>query len=143
VQAAQKTRVERFVFFSAQSASAHNARASCAKAVAGAVGESGVHTIFAPSIVYAPATRSSPCSNAWRCCGGADQRLGPRFNRSGRTTSPTASWRRSSAGRPRARRGPRDLSYDAIVEIVLRAAGRAPAGPSLAVVSRSLPRSRR
>ena len=57
VQAAQRAGVERFVFFSAQSASAHNrTRFMRAKALAErAVAESGVpHTIFAPSIVYAP-----------------------------------------------------------------------------------------
>ena len=57
VQAAQRAGVERFVFFSAQSASAHNrTRFMRAKALAErAVAESRVpHTIFAPSIVYAP-----------------------------------------------------------------------------------------
>src|SRR5512132_1463606 len=57
VQAAQRAGVERFVFFSAQSASAHNrTRFMRAKALAErAVADSGVpHTIFAPSIVYAP-----------------------------------------------------------------------------------------
>ena len=57
VQAARQAGVERFVFFSAQSASAHNrTRFMRAKALAErAVAESGVpHTIFAPSIVYAP-----------------------------------------------------------------------------------------
>ena len=57
MQAAERARVERFVFFSAQSASAHHrTRFMRAKAVAErAVGESGVpHTIFAPSLVYAP-----------------------------------------------------------------------------------------
>ena len=57
VQAAQRAGVERFVFFSAQSASAHDrTRFMRAKALAErAVAESGVpHTTFAPSIVYAP-----------------------------------------------------------------------------------------
>ena len=57
VQAARQAGVERFVFFSAQSASAHNrTRFMRAKALAErAVADSGVpHTIFAPSIVYAP-----------------------------------------------------------------------------------------
>src|SRR5213595_2927338 len=57
VQAAHRADVERFVFFSAQSASTHNrTRFMRAKALAErAVAESGVpHTIFAPSIVYAP-----------------------------------------------------------------------------------------
>ena len=57
VQAARQAGVQRFVFFSAQSASAHNrTRFMRAKALAErAVADSGVpHTIFAPSIVYAP-----------------------------------------------------------------------------------------
>jgi uncharacterized protein YbjT (DUF2867 family) len=57
VEAAERAGVGHFVFFSAQSASAHSrARFMRAKAVAErAVAESGVrHTTFAPSIVYAP-----------------------------------------------------------------------------------------
>src|SRR6202163_754931 len=57
VDAARRAGVEHFVFFSAQSATSHSrARFMRAKAVAErAVAESGVrHTIFAPSIVYAP-----------------------------------------------------------------------------------------
>src|SRR5829696_4749592 len=57
VQAARRAGVGRFVFFSAQGASAHSrARFMRAKALAErAVAESGMpHTIFAPSIVYAP-----------------------------------------------------------------------------------------
>ena len=57
VHAARRAGVGHFVFFSAQSASAHSrARFMRAKALAErAVAESGVpHTTFAPSIVYAP-----------------------------------------------------------------------------------------
>ncbi|WP_372790590.1 NAD(P)H-binding protein [Paraconexibacter sp.] len=57
VAAAEKAGVEHFVFFSALSASAHNrTRFLRSKALAEkAVAESGLrHTIFAPSIVYAP-----------------------------------------------------------------------------------------
>jgi uncharacterized protein YbjT (DUF2867 family) len=57
VHAARRAGVGHFVFFSAQSAAAHSrARFMRAKALAErAVAESGVpHTIFAPSIVYAP-----------------------------------------------------------------------------------------
>lgn len=57
VQAAEKAGVEHFVFFSALSATAHNrTRFLRSKAFAEeAVRESGLrHTIFAPSIVYAP-----------------------------------------------------------------------------------------
>jgi len=57
VQAAERAGVERFVFFSALGASSHNrTRFLRAKALAEqAVVEAGLaHTIFAPSIVYAP-----------------------------------------------------------------------------------------
>jgi NADH dehydrogenase len=57
VQAAERAGVEHFVFFSALSATAHNrTRFLRAKALAEqAVAESGLrHTVFAPSIVYAP-----------------------------------------------------------------------------------------
>jgi NADH dehydrogenase len=57
VQAAERAGVEHFVFFSALSASAHNrTRFLRAKALAEqAVAESSLrHTVFAPSIVYAP-----------------------------------------------------------------------------------------
>src|SRR5690242_14766338 len=58
VQAAEKAGVERFVFFSALGATSHDrTRFRPAKALAEeAVGKSAIpaHTIFAPSIVYAP-----------------------------------------------------------------------------------------
>jgi uncharacterized protein YbjT (DUF2867 family) len=57
VQAAERAGVERFVFFSALNATSHNrTRFLRAKALAEeAVREAGLaHTIFAPSIVYAP-----------------------------------------------------------------------------------------
>src|SRR3954453_6943136 len=60
VQAAERAGVERFVFFSALGASAHNrTRFLRAKALAEqAVRKSGLpHLIFAPSIVYAPGDR--------------------------------------------------------------------------------------
>ena len=60
VRAAERAGVERFVFFSAIGASSHDrTRFLRAKALAErAVAESGVpHTIFAPSIVYAPGDR--------------------------------------------------------------------------------------
>jgi NADH dehydrogenase len=60
VQAAERSGVRRFVFFSALSASTHNrTRFLRSKALAEqAVRESGLHhTIFAPSIVYAPGDR--------------------------------------------------------------------------------------
>jgi uncharacterized protein YbjT (DUF2867 family) len=60
VQAAERTGVERFLFFSALGASTHSrARFLRAKALAEqAVREAGVHsTVFSPSIVYAPGDR--------------------------------------------------------------------------------------
>jgi nucleoside-diphosphate-sugar epimerase len=57
VEAAERAGVERFVFFSALSASAHNrTRFLRAKALAEeAVRDSSIaHTVFAPSIIYAP-----------------------------------------------------------------------------------------
>ncbi len=60
VQAAQRTGVERFLFFSALGAHTHSrARFLRAKALAEqAVQEAGVRSIvFAPSLVYAPGNR--------------------------------------------------------------------------------------
>jgi len=57
VEAAERAGVERFVFFSALSASAHNrTRFLRAKALAEEAvrGSSIAHTVFAPSIIYAP-----------------------------------------------------------------------------------------
>src|SRR4051812_33239866 len=69
VQAAERAGVKHFVFTSALNATSHDrTRFLRAKALAeGAVRGSDLrHTILAPSIVYAPATRSSRSSSASR-----------------------------------------------------------------------------
>ena len=117
VQAAERAGVEHFVFFSALSASVHDrTRFLRAKALAEeAVRESGLqHTIFAPSLVYSPGDRHlsllerlvAGCRSC-RCPAAAARSS----SRSGPRTSPTASWRCSSAtatartrAPPRARR---------------------------------------
>jgi uncharacterized protein YbjT (DUF2867 family) len=132
VQAAQRAGVGRFVFFSAQSASAHNrTRFMRAKALAErAVAESGVpHTIFAPSIVYAPGDvfltlleRLSllpvmPISGSGRAL------FQPIWSHDVADCVMAALDRPDAAERYELS-GPETLSYDAIAEIVLQAAGR-------------------
>jgi uncharacterized protein YbjT (DUF2867 family) len=132
VQAAHRAGVERFVFFSAQSASAHNrTRFMRAKALAErAVAESDVpHTIFAPSIIYAPGDvfltlleRMAllpvvPISGSGRAL------FQPIWSHD------VADCVMSALERPDASEryelsGPETLSYDEIAAIVLRAAGR-------------------
>jgi uncharacterized protein YbjT (DUF2867 family) len=148
VQAARRAGVGRFVFFSAQSASAHNrARFMRAKALAEhAVAESGVpHTIFAPSIVYAPGDvfltllermallPAVPISGSGRAL------FQPIWAQDVADCVMTALARPDAAERYELS-GPETLSYDAIVEVVLRAAGRPRplVHVPTAVVSRSL-----
>jgi NADH dehydrogenase len=148
VQAAQKAGIEHFVFFSAQSASAHDrTRFMRAKALAErAVADSGVpHTIFAPSIVYAPGDvfltlleRMAllpvvPISGSGRAL------FQPIWSHDVADCVMAALGRRA-AGERYELSGPETLSYDAIVEIVLRAAGRPRPliHVPLGVVSRSL-----
>ncbi len=133
VQAAERAGVERFVFFSALEASTRSrARFFRAKALAErAVAESGLrHTIFAPSIVYSP-------GDPWL-------RLLERLSLL--PVMPIAGQGRAAyqpiwaedvadcvvadlngAGNGRARyelAGPDTLTYDGIVELVLRSLGR-------------------
>ena len=112
-----------------------------------AVAESGVpHTIFAPSIVYAPGDvfltlleRMAllpvvPISGSGRALFQPIWVAGRRRLRDGaRSSAPTARERYELSG-------PETLSYDAIVELVLRAAGRPRplVHVPLGVVSRSL-----
>ena len=132
VQAAHKAGVERFVFFSAQSASTHDrTRFMRAKALAArAVAESGVpHTIFAPSIVYAPGDvfltllermallPAVPISGSGRAL------FQPIWSHDVADCVMAALERPGAAARYELS-GPETLSYDAIVDIVLRAAGR-------------------
>lgn len=148
VQAAQRAGVERFVFFSAQSASAHNrTRFLRAKALAErAVAESDVpHTIFAPSIVYAPGDAFLtllermallpvvPISGSGRAL------FQPIWSRDVADCVMAALEHPDAAARYELS-GPETLSYDEIVEVVLRAAGRPRpiVHVPLGVVSRSL-----
>jgi uncharacterized protein YbjT (DUF2867 family) len=148
VQAARGAGVRRFVFFSAQGVSAHNrARFMRAKALAErAVAESGVpHTIFAPSIVYAPGDvfltllerlallPAVPISGSGRAL------FQPIWAEDVADCVMAALERTDGAERYELS-GPDTLSYDAIVELALRAAGRPRplVHVPLGVVSRSL-----
>ena len=148
VQAAQKAGVERFVFFSAQSASAHNrTRFMRAKALAErAVGESGVaHTIFAPSIVYAPGDVFLTLLERMAllpvvAISGSGRALFQPIWSHDVADCVMAALERAEVAERYELSGPDTLSYDAIVEIVLRAAGRPRplVHIPLGVVSRSL-----
>jgi uncharacterized protein YbjT (DUF2867 family) len=148
VQAGRKAGVQRFVFFSAQSASAHDrTRFMRAKALAErAVADSGVpHTIFAPSIVYAPGDvfltllerlallPVVPISGSGRAL------FQPIWAQDVADCVMAALERPDGAERYQLS-GPETLSYDAIVELVLRAVGRPRplVHVPLGVVSRSL-----
>jgi uncharacterized protein YbjT (DUF2867 family) len=148
VQAARKAGVGHFVFFSAQSASAHNrTRFMRAKALAErAVADSGVpHTIFAPSIVYAPGDVFLTLLERLALLpvvpiSGSGRALFQPIWAQDVADCVIAALERPDGAQRYELSGPETLSYDAIVEIVLRAAGR----PRrlvhfpLGVVSRSL-----
>ena len=148
VQAAQKAGVERFVFFSAQSASAHNrTRFMRAKALAErAVADSGVpHTIFAPSIVYAPGDAFLTLLERMALLpvvpiSGPGRALFQPIWSHDVADCVMAALERPAGGERYELSGPETLSYDAIVETVLRAAGRPRplVHVPLAAVSRSL-----
>jgi uncharacterized protein YbjT (DUF2867 family) len=148
VQAARRAGVGRFVFFSAQSASAHNrARFMRAKALAErAVAESGVpHTIFAPSIVYAPGDVFLTLLERMALLpavpiSGSGRALFQPIWAQDVADCVMAALERSDAAERYELSGPETLSYDAIVEVVLRAAGRPRplVHVPTAVVSRSL-----
>jgi uncharacterized protein YbjT (DUF2867 family) len=148
VQAAQKAGVERFVFFSAQSASAHNrTRFMRAKALAErAVAESGVpHTIFAPSIVYAPGDVFLTLLERMAllpvlAISGSGRALFQPIWAHDVADCVIAALERPDGAERYELSGPETLSYDAIVELALRAAGRPRplVHVPLAVVSRSL-----
>jgi uncharacterized protein YbjT (DUF2867 family) len=148
VQAARRAGVGRFVFFSAQSASAHNrTRFMRAKALAErAVVESGVpHTIFAPSIVYAPGDVFLTLLERMALLpavpiSGSGRALFQPIWAEDVAACVIASLERPDGAERYELSGPETLSYDAIVEIVLRAAGRPRplVHVPLGVVSRSL-----
>jgi uncharacterized protein YbjT (DUF2867 family) len=148
VEAARQAGVGHFVFFSAQSATAHSrARFMRAKALAeDAVAEASVpHTIFAPSIVWAPGDvfltlleRLSllpvvPISGSGRA------RFQPIWAQDV-ADCVMAALDRPPAGARYELSGPDTLSYDDIVELVLRSLGRPRplVHVPLGVVSRSL-----
>jgi uncharacterized protein YbjT (DUF2867 family) len=134
VEAAGRAGIEHFVFFSAQSATSHSrARFMRSKAVAErAVAESGVrHTIFAPSIVYAPGDVFLTMLErlAWLPVlpiSGRGQALFQPIWADDVADCVVAALEREPAdgGARYELSGPETLSYDAIAELVLRAAGR-------------------
>jgi uncharacterized protein YbjT (DUF2867 family) len=148
VQAAHRAGVEHFVFFSAQSASAHNrTRFMRAKALAErAVAESGVrHTIFAPSIVYAPGDVFLTLLERMALLpvvpiSGSGRALFQPIWAQDVADCVMAALERPEGAERYELSGPETLSYDAIVELALRAAGRPRplVHVPLGVVSRSL-----
>jgi uncharacterized protein YbjT (DUF2867 family) len=148
VQAARKAGVGHFLFFSAQSASAHNrTRFMRAKALAErAVADSGVpHTIFAPSIVYAPGDVFLTLLERLALLpvvpiSGSGRALFQPIWAQDVADCVMAALERPDGAQRYELSGPETLSYDAIVEIVLRAAGRPRrlVHVPLGVVSRSL-----
>ena len=148
VQAAHRAGVEHFVFFSAQSASAHNrTRFMRAKALAErAVAESGVrHTIFAPSIVYAPGDVFLTLLERMALLpvvpiSGSGRALFQPIWAQDVADCVMAALERPDGAERYELSGPETLSYDAIVELALRAAGRPRplVHVPLGVVSRSL-----
>ena len=148
VQAAHRAGVEHFVFFSAQSASAHNrTRFMRAKALAErAVAESGVpHTIFAPSIIYAPGDVFLTLLERLALLpvvpiSGSGRALFQPIWAQDVADCVMAALERPDAAERYELSGPETMSYDAIVELALRAAGRPRplVHVPLGVVSRSL-----
>jgi NADH dehydrogenase len=148
VEAARRAGVGHFVFFSAQSASAHSrARFMRAKALAeSAVAESGVpHTIFAPSIVYAPGDVFLTLLERMALLpvvpiSGSGRALFQPIWAEDVADCVMAALERQGTGRRYELSGPATLSYDEIVAMVLRAAGRPRrlVHVPLAVVSRGL-----
>jgi uncharacterized protein YbjT (DUF2867 family) len=148
VQAAHRAGVEHFIFFSAQSASAHNrTRFMRAKALAErAVAESGVrHTIFAPSIVYAPGDVFLTLLERMALLpvvpiSGSGRALFQPIWAQDVADCVMAALERADGAERYELSGPETLSYDAIVGLALRAAGRPRplVHVPLGVVSRSL-----
>jgi NADH dehydrogenase len=149
VEAAERAGVQRFVFFSALGASSHDrTRFLRAKALAEqAVRASGVpHTIFAPSMVYAPADpfitlleRMSLLPVMPRS-GRGQARYQPIWADDVADCVVSALRQDGGAGEHYELAGPEELTHDEIVETVLRAAGRQRpiVGVPTPIVSRSL-----
>jgi uncharacterized protein YbjT (DUF2867 family) len=148
VQAARQAGVGRFFFFSAQSARAHDrTRFMRAKALAErTVAESGLpHTIFAPSIVYAPGDVFLTLLERMAllpvvAISGSGRALFQPIWAQDVADCVMAALERPDRAERHELSGPETLSYDAIVELVLRAAGRPRplVHVPLGVVSRSL-----
>jgi uncharacterized protein YbjT (DUF2867 family) len=132
VHAARRAGVGHFVFFSAQSASAHSrARFMRAKALAErAVAESGVpHTIFAPSIVYAPGDVFLTLLERMSLLpvmpiSGSGQAAFQPIWADDVADCVMAALDRPGTGARYELSGPDTLTYDAIVRLVLRSLGR-------------------
>jgi uncharacterized protein YbjT (DUF2867 family) len=148
VEAARRAGVEHFVFFSAQGASAHSrARFMRAKALAeDAVADAGVpHTIFAPSIVYAPGDVFLTLLERMSLLpvvgvSGSGRALFQPIWAQDVADCVMAALERRAAGARYELSGPDTLSHESIIDIVLRAAGRPRprVHVPLAVVSRAL-----
>jgi NADH dehydrogenase len=148
VEAAQRAGVGHFVFFSAQGVSAHSrARFMRAKALAeGAVADSGMrHTIFAPSIVYAPGDvfltllERMALLPVVPISGSGRAQFQPMWAQDVASCVMAALDRDDGSARYELS-GPETLSYDEIAELALRAARRPRplVHVPLAIVSRSL-----
>jgi uncharacterized protein YbjT (DUF2867 family) len=148
VEAARRAGVEHFVFLSAQGASAHSrARFMRAKALAeDAVADAGVpHTIFAPSIVYAPGDVFLTLLERMSLLpvvgvSGSGRALFQPIWAQDVADCVMAALERRAAGARYELSGPDTLSHESIIDIVLRAAGRPRprVHVPLAVVSRAL-----
>ncbi len=148
VQAARRAGVEHFLFFSAQGSSAHSrARFMRAKALAEeAVAEAGVpHTIFAPSIVYAPGDAFLTLLERMALLpvvpiSGSGRAVFQPIWAEDVAACVVAALERAPTGGRYEISGPETLSYDELVIAVLRAAGRPRSllHVPLAVVSRAL-----
>jgi uncharacterized protein YbjT (DUF2867 family) len=148
VEAARRAGVGHFVFLSAQGVAAHSrARFMRAKALAeGAVADSGMrHTIFAPSLAYAPGDAFLTLLERMALLpvvpisGKGRAQFQPMWAQDVASCVMAALERPDGSARYELS-GPETLSYDEIAELVLRAAGRQRplVHVPLAVVSRSL-----
>lgn len=134
VQAAERAGVEHFVFFSSLGASSHDGtRVLRSKALAErAVLASDVrHTVFAPSLVYAPGDRLTTLisrlamfSPVMPISGRGEVLYQPIWAEDVAECVVNALALGGDAGRRYELAGPQTLSYVQVVELVLRAAGR-------------------